>query len=1017
MRKLGITLLVIVALIVVAALAIPYLVDVNRYRGRIQSELQQRLGRPVSLGEMHLRVIPLAIRVENLLIGEDPRFGSGKPFAQAEELSVSAELIPLLRREVQVNSLELKRPRIELIRNREGVWNFSTLGQTPQAAAPAPEKPPAGKPTTPQTPAPEQPATKPLTLADLKIVDGQVAVTDFQKSQPRTVYDHIDLRLIDFAPDKPFLVEAAAHLPGQGSQQIKLNGKGGPINRGSPINTPFKGTLELKEVSLSGFQKFANSQALAGMDAVASGKADVDSNGTQLKSSGTVKLEKPRVRNVDIGYPIAADYSLSDDLNQDLLRIDKGSLKLGSTPVSIAGTVNLQPTPAQLDVRVNTPDVSIEEVARLASAFGVAFNPNMKISGQINADLHAKGSAKEPLLNGKLRATNLSMSGKDLPQPVQVQNIDLVMTPQEIRSNQFAAKSGGTTLNAQFTLAQYATPNRRIDANLRTANARLGELLNMAKAYGVSGTEGVTGDGSLSLDVRASGPLKNTSAMTFSGTGALQNAQLKSPNIAEPVKVANANIRFSQNSAVLENLAASIGQSNLKGNLTLKNFAVPQVQFALGADKIVVAEWQKIFQTGPAQRVASNNFWKLVPSASAAVPSDSFVNRITGTGSLNAGSITYDQVVMNNVKANVNLDRGMIKLNPVTSQIFGGTQAGNMAIDTRTTPVTYALSSKLEKVDANQLLSSISKLKDTLYGTLNANAQTNFASASGQEIVRTLNGRTSLNLGNGKLANVDLLYQLANVGKFLNTGKTISQKNYTSLVKLTGDFDVKSGVAETNNLQAVTDAGTLAAQGLVNLVDQTLNMKVTAVLPKDLSARVGGSGIGGFMSTALANKNGELVMPVLVTGSLQNPKIAPDLETIARMKMENLLPTGANPGKLSSGILGSILGGKSQQNQALPQDDRNGVQGVLDTLTGKPKKQQPAGTQPSAPNSSQPQQQAAPAGQPQQPPKKKSWTDTLQDVLGTKKQQQQQQQQQQQPPPPEQQQQQQQQQPQQEQPK
>lgn len=1014
MRKLGIALLVIIVLVVAAVLAIPYLVDVNRYHNRIQTELQQRLGRPVSLGEMHLRVIPLSIRVENPIIGEDPRFGGSKPFAQAEELRVSAELFPLLRGEVQVNSLELMRPRIELIKNREGVWNFSTLGQQPQQPAAEPAKPSAGKPTAPQQPqpAPQEQAKQPLTLKDLKISDGQVAMTDFQKNQPRSVYDHIDLRLIDFAPDKPFMVEAAAHLPGQGTQQIKLTGKGGPINRGSPINTPFKGTLELKEVSLSAVQKFANSQALSGMDAVASGKADLDSNGSKLQSSGSLKLDKPRVRNIDIGYPIAADYSLSDDLNQDLLRIDKGNLKLGSTPVSITGTVNLQPTPALLDVRLNTSDVSIDEVARLASAFGVAFNPNMKISGRINADLRAKGSAKEPVLNGKLSAANLSMSGKDLPQPVQVQNIDLVMTPQEIRSNQFSAKSGSTTLMAQFTLGQYANADaRKIDANIKTANARLGELINIAKAYGVSGTEGVSGDGSLSLDVRASGPLKNTSAMTFAGSGALQNAQLKSPNIAEPIKVGNANIRFSQNSVVLENLAASIGQSNLKGNLTMKNFAAPQVQFALGADKIIVAEWQKIFQTGPAQPGKVSDFWQFVSSANAAVPSDSFVNRITGSGSLNAGNITYDQVVMSNVKANVNLDRGMIKLNPVTSQIFGGTQTGNIAIDTRTTPVTYAMQSKLEKVDANQMLSSISKLKNTLYGVLNANAQTNFASG-GEEIVRTLNGRTSLNLTNGKLANVDLLYQLANVGKFLNTGKTISQKNFTSLVKLTGDFDVKNGVAQTNNLQAVTDAGTMAAQGLVNLADQTLNMKVMAVLPKDLSAQVGGSGIGGMMSTALANKNGELVMPVLVTGNFQSPHIAPDLETIARMKMENLLPTGANPGKLSSGILGSILGGKSQ-NQSLPQNDQNGVQGVLDQLRGKqPQQQPPAGNQPPAqPNGTQPQQQQSQTGQQPQQQKKQGWADVLQGVLDKNKKQQQQQQ-----PPPDQQQQQQPQQQQQQQP-
>ena len=420
MRKLGIAVSVLVALALVAALAIPYLVDVNRYRDRIQAELQQRLNRPVSLGRMHLSVLPLAFRVENVVIGDNQTFGSPAPFAQAEELRVRAELMPLLRGEVEINSLELKRPRIELIRNRQGVWNFASLGQQPQtAAAPASGKPTPAQPSNPQSPPPQQQAKKPLALKDLKISDGQVAMTDHLKAQPRTVYDHIDLRLIDFAPDKPFLVEAAAHLPGQGKQEIKLEGKGGPINRGSPVNTRFQGTLELKEVSLSAFQKFVNSQALAGTDAVASGKADVNHDGKNLQSRGSLRLEQPRVRGVDIGYPIAADYSLTDDVNNDVLRIAKGNLKLGSTPVSISGTVNMQPTPSQLDLQVNASDVSIEEVARLASAFGVAFNPNMKIAGRINANLHAQGSAKQPALNGKLSAANLSITGKDLPQAVQ----------------------------------------------------------------------------------------------------------------------------------------------------------------------------------------------------------------------------------------------------------------------------------------------------------------------------------------------------------------------------------------------------------------------------------------------------------------------------------------------------------------------------------------------------------------------------------------------------------------------
>ena len=92
----------------------------------------------------------------------------------------------------------------------------------------------------------------------------------------------------------------------------------------------------------------------------------------------------------------------------------------------------------------------------------------------------------------------------------------------------------------------------------------------------------------------------------------------------------------------------------------------------------------------------------------------------------------------------------------------------------------------------------------------------------------------------------------------------------------------------------------LAANGLVNLADQSLNMHVTAVLNKALSQQVGGTQVGGLMNTALANNAGELVIPIILTGNFQHPQVAPDVQAIAQMKLQNLLPTSKNPGALTS---------------------------------------------------------------------------------------------------------------------
>src|SRR4051812_48807220 len=173
----------LLVLLVIVLLAAPFFLDVNRYHDRIQSELQKKLGRQVSLGTMHLSLIPFAFKVENAVIAEDPQFAKGSNFAQAKELYVTAALMPLLHGDVQIKSLELRQPKIELIRNAQGVWNFSSLaGTRPQQpgqpqSQPAPQQQPANKPSAAS---PEPQKQKAISLEDLKITDGQVALTDLQ---------------------------------------------------------------------------------------------------------------------------------------------------------------------------------------------------------------------------------------------------------------------------------------------------------------------------------------------------------------------------------------------------------------------------------------------------------------------------------------------------------------------------------------------------------------------------------------------------------------------------------------------------------------------------------------------------------------------------------------------------------------------------------------------------------------------------------------------------------------------
>jgi uncharacterized protein involved in outer membrane biogenesis len=975
MRKAAIIIGIIIAVIIGILLVAPLFVDINQYRPQIQSELQQKLGRQVTLGELHLRLLTPRVRVDDVSVSDDPHFSTGA-FAQARELDVSIALLPLISRKLEVKSLTLQRPHIELVRNARGVWNFSTIGQPSGGTATQP----ASKPTPqPGKPGAQQNAGA-FQLQNLGISDGQIALTDYQKHQPRVVYDHIDISLSNFAPGQPFSLSATLHLPGPGTQVVSLDGTAGPLNDSNTMATPFEGSLKLQQVALSGAQKFLNTPALAGTDATISGDMKIRNQAGNLASRGNLRLENPVIRGLQLGYPITADYDITDNLNSDVLNISKGALQLGSTPLSITGSMNLKPTPPEVNVQVKASEVSLGEVAQLASAMGVAFAPGMNINGRLNADVHAQGATSSPALNGTISARNLNISGKGLPQAVAVSALDLSMTPTQVSSNEFTASTSRTKLSTQFTLTGYTGASPNINATVRTANAQVGDLINIGKAYGATSLEGMSGRGTLSLNVHASGPLKNSSAMQFSGTGQLVSASVKMPSLTEPLNVRSADLRFTQNSMAVDKLVASLGQSSATGNLTMRDFAAPQVQFDIMSPKIDVVQLQQITAARPAAQKRADGSLSLVPRAyAAAPPQPSILTRMTGTGTLMVGTMLYDQLVLNNVRSNVKLNRGVITLSPLTAQVYGGQETGAIVLDARQTPMGVQVQSKLANVDANKLVSSVTSIKQTLYGLLATNTNMGFAAASSSDMARTLNGTVNLDLTKGRIVGIDLLHELGNVGKFLS-GTPANSQPVTNLLKLTGTFDVRNGLAQTNNLQAQIEGGSLGAAGAVNLVNNALNLHLTAVLSKWFSNKVGGTNVGGFMNTALANNQGELVIPVLITGTFQHPIVAPDVQKLAQMKLQHILPTTANPA-LGQAV-GALLGGKGGQ--------KPNVGEILGALAGRQQQQQPP------PNSGQKPAQPQPGQAQTQPqPKANPLGDLLNQVFGGKKQQQQQQQ----PPP------------------
>ncbi len=877
--------------------------NIDHYRPRIEAELQKKLNRPVSVGHLGLRLFPLSIRADSVTVGEDPAFASSRSFATATEVFVSAGFLSVLRGNPDVEGLTLDRPQIELIRNNSGNWNFSTLGGPAKASAN------------------DTAAQNELKLDEFQIKDGQVAITDATAGEPRLVYDHIDLKLTNFAPRQQFGIDAAVHLPGQGKQLLAFKGKGGPRVPGQPSALPLNGHLSLQEVSLSAANRFAKGSIPPGTDTMASGDADVVSENQVLSAKGNLNLKDTTVRGAKLDYPIAARFDVTDDLLQQKVLVRSGSVSLGSTSFNLSGGLDLKPKPAAINLHLETNNTSIEELAKLAGAFGVAFNPSYQVKGTITANLTATGAASAPQMNGTVTARSLDMSGGEIKQPVSVPEVTVTLSPGVMRSNTFTARCGSTALTLTGALAQYASQNSSIDATVQTNGANITELLNIAKAYGLRAAEGVSGTGTLSLNVHVQGPTADTSKLVYSGTGAISNATLTTPSLPNPLKIASANAQFARNSISITNLTASLGASTVRGTLSAENFAAPNVQFALSADTIDTADLEALSA-------------KQTPSKSGNAPG--ILNQMIGSGTLAAGTLKSQDVVLTNVHANCNLNHGLITLSPLSANAFAGKADGTVAVDMRPAKPLCAVKAKLSGVDANAMLSAMTSVKNALDGSLNANSDLHFTLGSSTELTQTLNGSLGFNVVNGHLRNVNILSELSRIGKFVNGAPGQSSGSGTALKTLSATMNITNGVASTNNLTAVMDAGSLSGNGTLNLVSQAIDMHVTAVIASSVSQAVGGTGVGGFLNTALANNKGELVLPVLVTGVIGHPTFSPDVQALAKMKVNSLLPTSADPSKLTSGalnkkgvsgVLGGILGsgGTAQPSQKSQENTVNSL--------------------------------------------------------------------------------------------
>ena len=537
---------IVIAVLIVIVLVLPFVVNVNDYRPRIESELTNALGRNVTVGNLSLSLWSGSLAADNIAIADDPSFSSS-PFIKAQTLDVGVEILPLvLSKTLHITELTLSQPQVNLLRNREGKWNFSTIGAAsptkktgatpPSSAGQAPpSSTPADSPKEASNPKSEQSIEQNLSVGKLSIKNGQVSIADIAKTTKPHIYKNANLTVKDFSFSSQFPFTLTADLPGGGT--INLDGNAGPINPSDASITPVQAKLEVKgfDVDASGFM-----DPSSGISAVANFNGTVNSNGTQALSSGDATVDRLKLspKGSPAQRPVALKYQTTYELQKQVGQI-KADVTVGKAIAKLTGTYDLHGDSPALGMKLSADNMPVDDLETLLPALGVTLPSGSSLQGgTLSADLTVNGPVEKLVITGPVKLANTKLHGFDMGSKMSaISMLSGVKTGsdteiQTFSSNVHVAPAGIQTSNVSLVVPSLGTVTG--DGTVSPSNAldyKMKASLNGTAVSGASTLAGLSGKGAsipFFIQGTASDPkfVPDVKGMLSSGLGKNLGSQL-----------------------------------------------------------------------------------------------------------------------------------------------------------------------------------------------------------------------------------------------------------------------------------------------------------------------------------------------------------------------------------------------------------------------------------------------------------------------------------------------------------
>lgn len=770
--------LIVLALVVAGIVAATF--NPNDYKPMIVKLVQEKKQRTLNIeGDIKLAFWPkIGANLGRISISEHK---SDKEFAAVDGLKVSLALLPLLKKELIVDTIYVDGARANIVRYEDGTTNYDDLLSEDES---------------------ESEQIK-FDVDGVIVTDSAITYTDLQAGNEIKL-SKFNLETGHVALAEPFDV----------STDFELSAKQPELNIAAKIQGNFMADPEQKHFVAKGLDASVQGDLAGGKGVVVKLSGDVDAkpetmeflvDGLKLAMTGDFDGAKVAV---DLAAPalVVQEDEVSGKEARLSLTHEKGSDSVKANLV----LADVKGSPKALQSSGISGDINAKQGARTVQGkFSSPFSGNLE---QLVFDL--------PKLAGNLDVKDPALPGGAMKGDFALK-LHADVKQEQVKSD-FNLAIDTTRLNGDVAVAGFKQPNIKFNLNADTLD--LNKLLGQPAAKTEKTAQG--GD-SKPADLSALKSLLLEGKVSIA-TIIYDKYRLSGLNMG--IKADGERLNVSP-------FAVKLDESQIKGSFGISRFEKPIYHFDVDIDKLDADRYIAKSETKPAEAAGK-------PATDTPIDL-SALKSINADGELRIGWLNLANVKSTNVRIKLKADDGVAQLAPFSANLYEGVMNGSLQVDARATPqiafkqnmTGIAIGPLLVDAINNDMLSgkgnlnldvttsgaTVNTLKKSLNGT--AGLKLTDGAVKGIDIAGTIRGYKD------KLSSLK--------GEASVEGDKTQKTDFS---EMTATFNIKDGIARNDDLDMKAPLFRIAGNGQVDIGNETIDYLAKPTIVKSLAGQ-GGAGL------------------------------------------------------------------------------------------------------------------------------------------------------------------------------